>query len=204
MCCRASAKWRETTARSPFRSHWDFRGKPRGMPQIEVTFDIDANGIVNVSAKEKETGREKSIKIETSSGLSEEEIQKMVRDAEANAEADKKARELIDLKNQAEQMAYQTDKSLKEAGDKIDAGQRSKIEDSIKELRDAVAAEEADRLKDQLTKFQQAASDAAAAAAQAQQASGGSAQPDSGSSSSDGKKDGPVEVDYEVVDDKDK
>ncbi len=178
--------------------------KPRGMPQIEVTFDIDANGIVNVSAKDKETGREQSIKIETSSGLSEEEIQKMVRDAEANAEADKKARELIDLKNQAEQMAYQTEKSLKEAGDKIDAGQRSKIEDSIKELRDAIAAEDADRLKDQLTKFQQAASDAAAAAAQAQQASGGSAQPDSGSSSSDGKKDGPVEVDYEVVDDKDK
>ncbi len=178
--------------------------KPRGVPQIEVTFDIDANGIVNVSAKDKETGREQSIKITTSSGLSEEEIQKMVKDAEANADADKKARELIDLKNQAEQLIYQAEKSLKEGGDKVSADVKAKVEEQIKELRAAIDANDADKLRDMMTKFQQAASDAAAAAAQAQQAQAqaGGPRPGAGASGSSDKGDGPIEADYEVVDDK--
>ena len=99
----------------------DLPKKPRGVPQIEVTFDIDANGIVHVSAKDKETGKEQSIKITSSSGLSEDEINKMVKDAEANAAKDKEQRELVDIRNQAEQMAYQAEGQLKEFGDKLPA-----------------------------------------------------------------------------------
>ena len=176
--------------------------KPRGVPQIEVTFDIDANGIVNVSAKDKETGREQSIKITSSSGLSEEEIQKMVKDAEANADADKKARELIDLKNQAEQLIYQAEKSLKEGGDKVSADVKSRVEEQIKELRAAIDANDADKLRDMMTKFQQAASDAAAAAAQAQQAQAQAGGPQPGQAGGSDKGEGPIEADYEVVDDK--
>jgi molecular chaperone DnaK len=91
---------------------------PRGTPQIEVTFDIDANGIVNVSAKDKSTGKEQQIKIQASGGLSDEEIEKMVKDAEANAEADKKKREEVDVKNQAESLVFQVEKNLKEYGEK--------------------------------------------------------------------------------------
>ena len=178
--------------------------KPRGVPQIEVTFDIDANGIVNVSAKDKETGREQSIKITSSSGLSEEEIQKMVKDAEANADADKKARELIDLKNQAEQLIYQAEKSLKEGGDKVSADVKSRVEEQIKELRAAIDANDADKLRDMMTKFQQAASDAAAAAAQAQQAQAQAGGPQPGQAGGSDKGEGPIEADYEVVDDKKK
>ena len=178
--------------------------KPRGVPQIEVTFDIDANGIVNVSAKDKETGREQSIKITSSSGLSEEEIQKMVKDAEANADADKKARELIDLKNQAEQLIYQAEKSLKEGGDKVSADVKAKVEEQIKELRAAIDGNDVDKLRDMMTKFQQAASDAAAAAAQAQQAQAQAGGPQPGQAGGSDKGEGPIEADYEVVDDKKK
>ena len=108
---------------------------PRGTPQIEVTFDIDANGIVNVSAKDKGTGKEQKIQIQASGGLSEEEIQKMVKEAEANKEADKKKRDSVDAKNQADSLVFSTEKSLKEHGDKISAEEKKAIEDGITDLK---------------------------------------------------------------------
>jgi molecular chaperone DnaK len=107
---------------------------PRGVPQIEVTFDIDANGILNVSAKDKTSGKEQSITISGSSGLSEEEIEKMVQEAEANKESDKKKKELIESKNQADSLIHQTRKSIEEAGDKVDAGTKDEIEKKVVEL----------------------------------------------------------------------
>ncbi len=112
---------------------------PRGVPQIEVTFDIDANGIVHVSAKDLGTGKEQKIRIESSSGLSEADIDKMVKEAEAHAEDDKKAREQIEAKNNAETTVYSTEKALKDYGDKITPAERSAIEDAIKELKDTLA-----------------------------------------------------------------
>ena len=104
---------------------------PRGVPQIEVTFDIDANGILHVGAKDKATGKEQSIRIEASSGLSKEEIEKMRKDAEANADADKQARERVDKLNQADSLIFQTEKQLKEFGDKIPEDKRKPIEDVL-------------------------------------------------------------------------
>ena len=120
---------------------------PRGMPQIEVSFDIDANGVVKVSAKDKATNKEQQIRIQSSGGLSEAEIQKMVKDAEANASADKARKEFIEAKNQADSAVYETEKSLKEHGEKIDAATKSSIEEEIQKVKDlsakeSVAAEE--------------------------------------------------------------
>ena len=120
---------------------------PRGVPQIEVTFDIDANGIVHVSAKDLGTGKEQSIRITASSGLSKEEVEKMVRDAEAHAADDKKKRELIEARNQADSLAYQTEKSLKEYGDKIDASEKQKIEDALAILKKALEGSDAEAIK---------------------------------------------------------
>ncbi|MCP5419644.1 MAG: molecular chaperone DnaK [Gammaproteobacteria bacterium] len=111
---------------------------PRGVPQIEVTFDIDANGILNVSAKDKATGKEQSIVIRASSGLSDDEIQRMVQDAEAHAAEDRKFHELVDIRNQAENLIHATEKSLRELGDKVEGGERHGIETAISDLRDAV------------------------------------------------------------------
>ncbi len=127
---------------------------PRGMPQIEVTFDIDANGIVNVSAKDLGTGKEQSIRITASSGLSEDEIKGLVKDAELHVEEDRKKRELIDARNNADSQIYSIEKSMKEAGDKIDAGTRSEIENAISNLKKAMEGEDAaeiKRLSDELT-----------------------------------------------------
>ncbi len=110
---------------------------PRGTPQIEVSFDIDANGILHVGAKDKATGKENRITIKANSGLSEDEIQRMVKDAEANAEEDKKARELADARNQADALVHSTKKAVTEYGDKLEAGEKEKIEAAIKELEDA-------------------------------------------------------------------
>ncbi len=120
---------------------------PRGVPQVEVTFDIDANGIVHVSAKDLGTGKEQSIRITASSGLSKDEIDKMVRDAEAHATEDKKKREAIETRNQADSLVYQTEKSLKEYGDKIGADDRKKIEEAIADLKKAVEANDTDAIK---------------------------------------------------------
>jgi molecular chaperone DnaK len=116
----------------------DIPPAPRGMPQIEVTFDIDANGILNVTAKDKATGKQQNIVIKASSGLSDDEVERMVKDAEAHAEEDKKQRELVDVRNQADNMIHATEKSLKEYGEKVDGAERAKIESLISELKDAV------------------------------------------------------------------
>jgi molecular chaperone DnaK len=120
---------------------------PRGVPQVEVTFDIDANGIVHVSAKDLGTGKEQSISITASSGLSKEEIDKMVRDAEAHADEDKKKREAIEARNHADSMVYSTEKSLKEFGDKIDAVEKGAIENKLAELKKLMEGEDAEAIK---------------------------------------------------------
>jgi len=120
---------------------------PRGIPQIEVTFDIDANGIVHVAAKDLGTGKEQSIKITASSGLAEEEIKKMVKDAEAHAAEDKKRRELAEARNQLDSFIYTTEKSLKEYGDKIDAGEKQNIEDAIAKAKKAIESNDVGAIK---------------------------------------------------------
>ena len=120
---------------------------PRGIPQIEVAFDIDANGILSVSAKDLGTGKQQSIEIKSSSGLSEQEVEKMTKDAEAHAEEDKKKREVIDLKNQADQLIYSMEKTLKEHGDKVSAETRGNIESAVNNLKEALKGEDADAIK---------------------------------------------------------
>jgi molecular chaperone DnaK len=125
----------------------DIPPAPRGIPQIEVAFDIDANGILNVSAKDLGTGKEQSIKIKSSSGLSDGEVEKMTKEAESHAEEDKKKREVVDLKNQADQLIYSTEKTLKEHGDKVSADARGKIENAANNLKEAVKGENADAIR---------------------------------------------------------
>ena len=120
---------------------------PRGIPQIEVTFDIDANGIVNVSAKDMATGKEQSIQITASSGLSQEEIDKLVKDAELHADDDKKKKVLVEARNTADAMIYSTEKSIKELGDKVDAGTKTKVEAAIESLKKAMEGEDVDEIK---------------------------------------------------------
>ena len=149
---------------------------PRGVPQVEVTFDIDANGILHVSAKDKATGKEQSIRIEASSGLSKEEIEKMKKEAEANADADKEARERVDKLNAADSLIFQTEKSLKEFGDKIPAEKKQPIEDALTRLKDAHKAQDVDaceKLGAELNTAFQAASQEMYNAAQQAQADGG-------------------------------
>ena len=141
---------REMAADNKLLGQFDLVGippAPRGTPQIEVTFDIDANGIVNVSAKDKSTGKEQQIKIQASGGLSDEEIDKMVKDAEANAETDKKKREEVDVKNQADSLVFQVEKNIKEHGDKISAEDKSKIEADLKDLKEALEKNDAEVIK---------------------------------------------------------
>ena len=146
---------------------------PRGMPQIEVTFDIDANGIVSVSAKDMGTGKEQSIKITASSGLSEEEIDSLIKDAEMHADEDKKKRELIDARNMADSMIYTTEKSMKEAGDKADEATKGNINQAIENLKKAMEGddtEEIKRLTDELTQASHKLAEAMYAQASQQQA----------------------------------
>jgi molecular chaperone DnaK len=120
---------------------------PRGVPQIEVSFDIDANGIVHVNAKDLGTGKEQSIKITASSGLSEAEIEKLVRDAEAHAEDDKRRKELIETRNQADSLVYSVEKNVKEFGDKVDAAEKTKIEEAIAKAKKALEGDDIDAIK---------------------------------------------------------
>lgn len=141
---------REMAAHNKMLGQFNLEGippSPRGMPQIEVGFDIDANGIVSVSAKDKASGKEQRITIQSSGGLSEEEINKMVKDAEANAEEDRKRKEVIEAKNHADNMIYSTEKSLKEYGDKISSDEKQKIEADIADLRKAMEVENAEEIK---------------------------------------------------------
>jgi molecular chaperone DnaK len=128
---------------------------PRGVPQIEVTFDIDANGILNVTAKDKGTGKEQSISITGASTLPKDDVERMVREAEQNATADKERREKIDVKNQADSLAYQAEKQMSELGDKVPAADKTKVEGLIKDLRDAIGQDDLDRIKSLTTELQQ-------------------------------------------------
>jgi molecular chaperone DnaK len=174
---------------------------PRGVPQVEVTFDIDANGIVHVSAKDLGTGKEQSIRITASSGLSKEEIDKMVRDAEAHADEDHKKREVIEARNQADSMVYSTEKSLKEFGDKIDAVEKGNIENKITELKKAMEGEDAEAIKKATDELAQSAHKLAEAMYAKTQAAGeGEAAPDSEQpGASKPKDDKVVDADFEEV-----
>ena len=141
---------REMAADNKVLGQFDLMGippSPRGMPQIEVTFDIDANGIVNVSAKDKATGKEQQIRIQASGGLSEADIQKMVKDAEANAAEDKKRREAVDAKNHADSLVHSTEKALAEHGSKIEESERRAIEDAVSDLKEALKGDDAEAIK---------------------------------------------------------
>ena len=175
---------------------------PRGMPQIEVTFDIDANGIVNVSAKDMGTGKEQSIKITASSGLSEEEIEKLVKDAELHAEEDKKKRELIDARNAADSLIYSTEKSVKEVGDKVDETTKGDIEQGIENLKKAMEGddlEEIKRLIEELTQASHKLAEAMYSQASQQEAQAEGAAGAGSSSDSSGDED-VVDADFEEVD----
>jgi molecular chaperone DnaK len=179
---------------------------PRGIPQIEVTFDIDANGILNVSAKDKATGKEQSIRIEASSGLSDDEIQKMKAEADANAEADKSAKEKIDKINAADSMIFQTEKQLKEFGDKLPADKKAPIEEALGKLKEAHKSQDIeaiDKATAELnTVFQAASEEMYKASQEAQQQAGQPGQPEqpTADESSDSKGDSEVtDVDFEEV-----
>jgi molecular chaperone DnaK len=200
---------REMASQNRTLGRFDLMGippAPRGIPQIEVTFDIDANGIVHVSAKDLGTGKEQKIRIEASSGLNESDIDKMVREAEAHAEEDKKERERIDAKNEADALIYQTEKSLKDIGDKVSAGDKANIEASIKDLKKAMEGTDIEALKQKTETLKQASQAAASqGAAGAQGFQGQAGQEDQGQDS--GKDPGTKsadDVDYKVVDDEDK
>lgn len=172
---------------------------PKGMPQIEVTFDIDANGIVAVSAKDKGTGKEQKITIKSDGGLSKEEIERMVKDAEANKESDRKKRELVDAKNQADGLINSTEKSLKEHGDKIDSVDREAIEKAKTQLSEAVKLDDAGEIKSKIESLAQAAMKLGEAVYKAQQAEAQSTQ----STETESKKDdNVVDAEYEEVDKK--
>jgi molecular chaperone DnaK len=183
---------------------------PRGMPQIEVTFDIDANGIVHVFAKDLGTGKEQSIIIQASSGLSEQEVNKMVKDAEGHAQEDKKKKDLIEARNKADQMIYTTEKTLRDYGDKISSDEKKNIEDKIEKVKQTMKGESADGINRSLDELMQASHKIAEqmykqTGAQQQQQGTPQEPPKEEKKDEGGKgkgKDGAVDADFEVVDDK--
>lgn len=178
---------------------------PRGVPQIEVTFDIDANGILNVKAKDLGTGKEQHITITASSGLSEDEIKRMVQDAEAHAAEDEKAKARVDLRNQADQAVFQTEKFLKENGEKIDAGKKSGIEQAIEPLKEAIKNDDEDAIRSGMEKLNSLMQEAASemyAQAQAQPQPEPDAQNQTTGSGAKQADDDVIDADYEMDDDK--
>lgn len=199
---RVSQGEREMAADNKLLGQFDLVGlppAPRGVPQIEVTFDIDANGIVQVSAKDKGTGKEQQIRIQASGGLSDADIEKMVKDAEANAEADKKRRAAVEAKNQAESLIHSTEKSVKEYGDKVSETDRKAIEDAIASLKTAVEASEpnAEDIRAKTQTLMEVSMKLGQAIYEAQQAEAG----EGGAGA--GGKDDVVDADYEEVKDED-
>ena len=186
----------------------DLPPAPRGIPQIEVTFDIDANGILNVSAKDKATGKEQKIVIKASSGLNEDEIKRMVRDAEAHAEEDKKFRELVDTRNRADAMVHAVEKSLKDLGDKVQAAERAKVESALSDLKSVLKSDDKDKIEKKTEALAQAsAAIAQQAYADTQGAAGGAGGPGGPGGSSGGSKEGKddvVDAEFEEVKDKDR
>jgi len=200
---------REMAADNKLLGQFDLVGlppAPRGMPQVEVTFDIDANGIVAVQAKDKATGKEQQIRIQASGGLTDTDIEKMVKDAEAHADEDKKKRELVEAKNQAESLIHTTERTLKEAGDKVPAGERETVEAAIREVKTAIEAGNAEKLKAKTEALGQAAMKLGEAMykAQAQAAPGaGGAQPGpEGAPGGAAGSEKVVDADFEEVDEK--
>ena len=176
----------------------DIPPAPRGTPQIEVTFDIDANGILNVAAKDQATGKEQSIVIKGSSGLSEEEIEKMKKDAELHAEEDKKAKDLVDAKNQAEAMIHASEKSIKDLGDKADKAEVDKVNEAIKNLKDEIEKDDLDQIKEKTMKLTEAAGKIAEQAYKEQAAQQNQNQ-EQDNTESNASKDNVVDADFTEV-----
>jgi molecular chaperone DnaK len=194
---------REMAADNKLLGQFDLVGippAPRGVPQIEVTFDIDANGIVNVSASDKATGKEQSIRIQASGGLTEADINRMVKEAESHAEEDKKRRELVEVKNQAEALVHSTERMLKDYGDKVPPGDKALVETAVADLKSALEGEDRDAIKQKTDALAQASmklGEAMYQASQGQAAGGGP------SAASGGPDDKVVDVDFEEVKDDD-
>src|SRR6187551_3687194 len=198
---------REMASDNKLLGQFDLMGippAPRGVPQIEVTFDIDANGIVNVTAKDKATGKEQQIRIQASGGLSDSDIDQMVKDAEAHADEDKKRRELVEIKNQGEALVHSTERMLKDYGDKVPAGDKSLVETAVAELKTALQGEDKDAIKAKTDALAQASMKLGEAMYQASQGQaaggGGGGGPQAASGGSDDKV---VDVDFEEVKDDD-
>ncbi len=177
---------------------------PRGVPQIEVTFDIDANGIVNVSAKDKGTGKEQKIQIQASGGLSDEEIEKMVKDAEANKEADKKKRESVDVRNQADTLIHSTEKNLKEHGAKVSDAEKKAIEDGSNALKESLKGEDIEDIKKKTEALVQASMKLGEAIYKSQQSTKPDSGKDDGKDEKGKKDDNVVDADFEEVKDENK
>ncbi|MFI5002757.1 MAG: Hsp70 family protein, partial [Reyranellales bacterium] len=205
---------REIAAQNKLLGQFDLVGlppAPRGQPQVEVTFDIDANGIVQVSAKDKATGKEQQIRIQASGGLSEADIQKMVKDAELHAEEDKKKRELIDARNQGEALVHSTDKHLKEFGDKVSPTEKAEIEGALEALKTTLPGEDVEAIKSQTNTLAQAAMKLGEAMYKAQQADAaqsgmgpGAAAGAAGGAANEAKGEKVVDAEFEDVTDKNK
>ncbi|WP_342238530.1 molecular chaperone DnaK [Inquilinus sp. OTU3971] len=193
---------REMAADNKILGQFDLVGippAPRGMPQVEVTFDIDANGLVNVSAKDKATGKEQAIRIQASGGLSDADIDKMVKDAEANAATDKKRREAVEARNHGDALVHSTEKQLAEFGDKVDAADKAAVETAIADLKSVLSSDDADQIKAKTEALAQAAMKIGEAMYKASQES--AAAPEGGEQASAKPDDGVVDADFEEVDD---
>ncbi len=193
---------REMAADNKILGQFDLVGippAPRGMPQVEVTFDIDANGLVNVSAKDKATGKEQAIRIQASGGLSDGDIDKMVKDAEANAATDKKRREAVEARNHGDALVHSTEKQLAEFGDKVDAADKAAVEAAVADLKSVLSSDDADQIKAKTEALAQAAMKIGEAMYKASQESG--AAPEGGEQASAKPEDGVVDADFEEVDD---
>jgi molecular chaperone DnaK len=204
---------REMAADNKLLGQFDLQGippAPRGVPQVEVTFDIDANGIVSVSARDKATGKEQQIRIQAKSGLSDADIERMVKDAEANAEADRQRREAVEARNQLDALVHSTEKTLKENGDKVGPGEKADVEAALAEARTAMEGQDADAIRAASEKLSQTAMKMGEALYKAQQASEQAAQADGGPQG--GPQGGPggnpnekvVDAEFEEVDPKKK
>jgi molecular chaperone DnaK len=206
---------REMAADNKLLGNFDLTGippAPRGVPQVEVTFDIDANGIVSVSARDKATGKEQQIKIQARSGLSESDIERMVKEAEANAEADRKRRETVEARNQLDALIHGTDKTLKENGEKVPAAEKAEVESALAAARTAMEGGESEAIRSASERLGQAAMKmgealykAQAAEAQPSGGAGGGEQPGGGGAggggaTGGGKNDKVVDADFEEVD----
>jgi molecular chaperone DnaK len=171
------------------------------VPQIEVTFDIDANGIVNVSATDKATGKEQSIRIQASGGLTDADIDRMVKEAESHAEEDKQRRELVEVRNQAEALVHSTERMLKDYGDKVPAGDKGAVEAAAAELKSAIQGEDKDAIKQKIDALAQASMKLGEAMYQASQGAAGGGGPSAAEGG--GPDDKVVDVDFEEVKDDD-